>query len=53
MGLYWDNGKSNGNYYSIVGLLYSGYILECSAPSGKSEQNPQVHLHSPGRISGL
>ena len=20
MGLYWDNGKDNGNYYSILGL---------------------------------
>ena len=30
--LYWDNGKENGNYYSILGLygvifgLYLGYI---------------------------
>ena len=23
LGLYWDNGKQDGNYYSI---LYSGYI---------------------------
>ena len=21
LGLYWDNGKENGNYYSILGFL--------------------------------
>ena len=21
-GFYWDNGKENGNYYSIIGYLY-------------------------------
>ena len=27
-GLHWDNGKENGNYYSIVGYIgvYKGYI---------------------------
>ena len=24
LGLYWDNGKENGNYYSILGV-YWGY----------------------------
>ena len=22
LGLYWDNGKENGNYYSIIGCIY-------------------------------
>ena len=22
LGLYWDNGKENGNYYSILGLYW-------------------------------
>ena len=29
LGLYWDNGKENGNYYSLLGYilgLYWGYI---------------------------
>ena len=26
LGLYWDNGKENGNYYIIIGVLYWGYI---------------------------
>ena len=25
MGMYWDNGKENGNHYSMLGL-YWGYI---------------------------
>ena len=26
LGLYWDNGKENGNYYIIIGYIYWGYI---------------------------
>ena len=26
MGLYRDNGKENGNYYSTIGYIYRGYI---------------------------
>ena len=25
LGLYWDNGKENGNYY-IIGCIYRGYV---------------------------
>ena len=25
MGLYWDNGKENGNYYSIIGYILGFY----------------------------
>ena len=34
MGLYWDNGKENGNYYSII-----GYILGLYWDSGKENGN--------------
>ena len=27
MGLFWDNGKENGNYYSILGYIYIYPIL--------------------------
>ena len=27
LGFYWDNGKENGNYYSIIGDRISGFFL--------------------------
>ena len=43
MGLYWDNGKENGNYYSILGFrvwdgLYRNYYDYCKVPFLHSER---------------
>ena len=33
LGLYWDNGKENGNYYNIgvIGLILLGCSFSCGA----------------------
>ena len=32
LGLYWDNGKENGNYYSIVGYKLGIYFGRATHP---------------------
>ena len=42
MGLYWDNGKENGNYYSILGIPVKGFIgvlLGLYRDNGKEKGN--------------
>ena len=45
MGLYWDNGKENGNYYIII-----GYILGLYWDNGKENGNYYIII---GYILGL
>ena len=66
LGLYWDNGKENGNYYSIIGYIFGlywdngkengnyysiiGYILGLYWDNGKENGNYQSII---GYILGL
>ena len=38
-GIFWDNGKENGNYYSIMGYSIMGYILGLYRNNGKENGN--------------
>ena len=33
LGIYWDNGKYNGNYYSILGVILRLRITPSNIPS--------------------
>ena len=45
IGLYWDNGKENGNYYIII-----GYIIGLYRDNGKENENNYIII---GYITGL
>ena len=48
---YWDNGKQNGNYYSIIGPILQGTVLAASFWFGLRVQGgPRVRVRGFGRL---